>query len=194
MTPFVAPLLEAGFRVVALDMPAHGGSEGSRSSLVHFAETLLQTSALFGPAHGLIGHSFGCAGAVYALTRGLSVERAVFIAPTARFEPIWDRFREGLGIPENVVEETISHAEDWLQARLADMIPLDLAPKMETPLLVLHDVGDREVAFEEGEALSARWKGAVLRETQGLGHTRILRDASVAAASIEFLRVGALVQ
>jgi pimeloyl-ACP methyl ester carboxylesterase len=187
MTPFVAPLLAADFRVVALDMPGHGRSEGKRSSLVHFAETLQQTSALFGPVHGLVAHSFGAAAAVYALSRGLEVSRAVFVAPTARFEPFWDRFREGLGIPEGVLREALGHAEEWLEARIDDMAPLQLAARMKTPLLVLHDIDDREVAFEEAEALTSSWTGSVLREIRGLGHNRILRDPVVGAATLEFL-------
>jgi pimeloyl-ACP methyl ester carboxylesterase len=188
MTAFVEPLLAADFRVVALDMPGHGTSGGSRSSLVHFSETLLQTSALFGPVHGLVAHSFGAASAVYALSRGLAVERAVFVAPTARFEPFWDRFRDGLGIPEGVLREALGHAEEWLETRLADMMPLDLAARLETPLLVLHDVEDREVAFEEAQALTSSWKGSVLRESRGLGHHRILRDPGVGVAAISFLQ------
>jgi pimeloyl-ACP methyl ester carboxylesterase len=191
MTPFVAPLLGAGFRVVALDMPGHGGSEGKRSSLVHFAETLQQTAALFGPVHGLVAHSFGAAASIYALSRGLAVERTVFVAPTARFEPFWDRFREGLGIPERVLQDALSHAEQWLGARIADMKPLDLAARMETPLLILHDADDREVAIEEGQALASSWNGALFCESHGLGHNRILRDPAVASASIEFLREAA---
>jgi pimeloyl-ACP methyl ester carboxylesterase len=191
MTPFVAPLLAADLRVVALDMPGHGGSEGKRSSLVHFAETLQQTAALFGPVHGLVAHSFGAAASVYALSRGLAVERAVFVAPTARFEPFWDRFREGLGIPEGVLQEALNHAEQWLEARIADMRPLDLATRMATPLLILHDTDDREVAIEEGQALASNWNGAILRESRGLGHNRILRDPAIAAASSDFLRQGA---
>jgi predicted alpha/beta hydrolase family esterase len=172
-------------------MPGHGGSEGKRSSLVHFAETLQQTAALFGPVHGLVAHSFGAAASVYALSRGLAVERAVFVAPTARFEPFWDRFREGLGIPEGVLQEALSHAEQWLEARIADMRPLDLATRMETPLLILHDADDREVAIEEGQDLASHWTGAIFRESRGLGHNRILRDPAIATASIDFLREGA---
>jgi pimeloyl-ACP methyl ester carboxylesterase len=58
---------------------------------------------------------------------------------------------------------------------------------MEIPLLVLHDADDREVPFEEGAALAARWRGAVLRESHGLGHNRILRDPEIGVALTEFL-------
>jgi pimeloyl-ACP methyl ester carboxylesterase len=190
LTPFVDPLLAADFRVVALDMPGHGSSGGKRSSLVHFAEAMLRTSALFRPLHGLVAHSFGSPAAIYAISRGLAVERAAFIAPTARFEPFWQRFRDGLGISDAVLREALSHGEAWLEVRLADLAPLELAPQMSIPLLVLHDEDDREVAFEEGALLAERWQGATLRASKGLGHSRILRDAQVVRAVTEFMQAG----
>src|SRR5512143_2769531 len=40
MTGFVAPLLAAGFRVVAYDQPAHGESDGPMTNLLEIAPTL----------------------------------------------------------------------------------------------------------------------------------------------------------
>jgi len=66
MTPFVDPVVTAGFRVVALDLPGHGESAGSVSSLIHFASALVRAAALFRPVHGLVAHSFGAAASTYA--------------------------------------------------------------------------------------------------------------------------------
>jgi pimeloyl-ACP methyl ester carboxylesterase len=47
------------------------------------------------------------------------------------------------------------------------------------PLLLVHDRGDKEVPFDRGEAIAAAWPSAELVATEGLGHRRILQDASV---------------
>jgi pimeloyl-ACP methyl ester carboxylesterase len=189
MTAFVDPILAAGFRAVALDFPGHGDSAGSVSSLVHFAAALTRAAALFGPVRGLVAHSFGATGSTYAISRGLAVERAVFLAPSAGFESFWARFRAGLGVSQEVLDRMLQDAEEWLDVRFDSIAPVDLAPRMNVPLLVFHDPEDGEVPFEEGAELARRWPGAELRRAGGLGHVRLLRDERCVAEAVAFLKI-----
>ena len=188
MGALVAPLTAAGFRVVAADMPAHGESSGKLSSVIHFADALQALAARFGPIRALVAHSFGAAGATNALARGLAVDRVVFIAPPARFDSFWNRFQDALGMSERVRRRLTADAEAWLGVRFDEAAPVRLAPRMTAPLLIFHDAGDREVAFEEGVELASKWPGATLQRTEGLGHMRILRDPSTVAAAVAFLQ------
>lgn len=187
MTPLVDPIVAAGCRAVALDLPAHGESEGRVSSLVHFAAALARAASLFGPVHGLAAHSFGAAGSAYAMGSGLTAKRAVFFAPPLGFESFWLRFRLGVGVSPEVMDRLLRDAEAWLDVRFDGIAPGDVAPRMTAPLLVLHDRDDREVPFEEGAELARRWPGAQLRPVEGLGHLRILRDERCVAAAVGFL-------
>jgi pimeloyl-ACP methyl ester carboxylesterase len=187
MTRFVDPAVAAGFRAVALDLPGHGESAGSVSSLVHFATALVHAAALFGPARGVVAHSFGAAASTYAISSGLAVGRAVFFAPPAGFESFWARFRTGVGVSQEVMDRMLHEAEEWLNVRFDGIGPLDLAPRMTVPLLVLHDPEDREVPYEEGAELARRWPGAELHPATGLGHLRILRDERCVAEAVGFL-------
>src|SRR4249919_144652 len=59
---FVEPLVQAGFRAVAFDAPAHGASDATRSgdsrvNFVEFARALQEVDRAIGPAVGLIAHS-----------------------------------------------------------------------------------------------------------------------------------------
>jgi pimeloyl-ACP methyl ester carboxylesterase len=54
-------------------------------------------------------------------------------------------------------------------------------------VLVVHDEGDEIIPFAEGQQIAAAWPGAVLHATRGLGHNRILRDAAVVQAAVEFI-------
>lgn len=187
MTTLVDPAVAAGFRVVAVDLPGHGESAGRVSSLIHGAAALARVAALFGPVHGLVAHSFGAAVSTYAMASGLAVERAVFFAPPSRFETFWQRFRMGAGVSDLVMERMLHRAEDWLNVRFEDISPIDLSPRMATPLLVFHDPEDREMPFSEGAELAASWPGAVLRRAERLGHLRILRDPGCVAEAVGFL-------
>jgi pimeloyl-ACP methyl ester carboxylesterase len=187
MTPLVGPVVAAGFRAVAIDLPGHGESSGRVSSLVHFAAALERAAALWRPVSGLVAHSFGAAACTYAMSRGMAVGRAVFFAPPARFDSFWARFRMGVGVSDEVWGRMLTATERWLGLRFEGIAPIDLAPRMTVPLLVMVDPGDREILFEEAVELAGRWPGAVLKRAEGLGHLRILRDAGCVGAAVEFL-------
>ena len=99
MTILASALRAAGHRVVGIDMPGHGESEGDQSSLIYFEQALHAAATLFfGSFAGVIGHSFGCAGVIARAMQGpFPPERAVFFAPPVRFQTFWDRFCDGVG-------------------------------------------------------------------------------------------------
>lgn len=187
MTELVAPLVGAGFEVVAIDLPGHGESSGDRSSIVHFAGAIEAVARYLAEVDVLIAHSFGGAGATLALSRGLRLRRAVFVAPVARFDGVWARFRDSLGLSPSVWRRVLRRSELWLGLGFNGIEPVALAPRLSLPLLVLHDASDREVPFSEGEALAAAWPGAALRPLEGLGHLRPLKDPGSVAAAVDFV-------
>jgi pimeloyl-ACP methyl ester carboxylesterase len=187
MTEFVAPLTKAGYRAIALDAPAHGRSAGRLSSLVHFADAMEAAASAFGPLHSVVAHSFGAAATVQAMLRGFSVDRAVFIAPQARITGYWDIFRAALGMSDKVWLTMRARSERWLKVRYDDLHPADHAPRMKTPLLILHGTADRMTPFSEGEKLAAVWPGAELKPLD-CGHIAILRDGRALLACMDFIK------
>ena len=184
----VAPLVARGFRVVALDAPAHGESAGRRSSGPQFARSLAAVAAQCGPAHAVVAHSLGAAATVFAMREGLDVGRLVFIGPPA--DPLtWvDRFARSLGLTPAALAEMRRQSERRLRARWSDLPLLPVRGLTDPPpLLVVHDRDDREVPWQDGAAIAAAWPGARRVDTVGLGHQRILRDAAVVQAVTEFV-------
>lgn len=196
---FVEPLRRAGFRVVAFDAPGHGEAPGRSSSLPALAAALEAASRRWGPAVGLVAHSAGTVAATCALSRGLRVERAVFVAPGADLVGYTRWFAELLGLSDRVRRRLEGRIERRIGLSFPELEPLELAPAMTTPLLAYTDRDDPEAPLETAEALVRRWgrdsgrgddQRAELRVTEGLGHRRILRNASVVTGSVEFLAGG----
>jgi pimeloyl-ACP methyl ester carboxylesterase len=187
MTPLVDPLMAAGFRAVAIDMPGHGASAKHLTSLVHFSDAIEAAAARFGPLHGIVAHSFGASACMLSLTRGLTVDRAVFFAPPARFDTWWLRFRMGLGMSDAMWQRFLRDADTWLSVQFEDIAPADLAPGMTVPLLVIHAANDGEVSIDEGAELASRWPGATLHRMERLGHLRLLRNERSIADAVSFL-------
>ena len=55
---FVGPLVEAGFRPLAVDAPAHGDSPGQTANVLEYGLALVQVGRQVGPVAGVVGHSF----------------------------------------------------------------------------------------------------------------------------------------
>jgi pimeloyl-ACP methyl ester carboxylesterase len=188
MAGFVAPLVQAGYYVVAFDHPAHGQSEGKQANYLTVAAALTAVARRVGPVHAVIGHSFGCTATVLALARGLPVERVVLVAPPAE-SPLFARaFGRAIGLPAARVEGMVERIRVAVGGDLAALDARQLARRLTTPALIVHDPADREVPFAHAEAIAAAWPGARLHPVSGLGHYRLLRDPAVIERAVEFVQ------
>lgn len=187
MASFVEPLRQAGYQVVALDLPAHGKSSGNTSSVKHFERCIANAAKAYGPFEGVIAHSLGAAAVAYSLSRGLQVEHVVFFAPISRYDSVWKNSQRKMSLPPKVMGLVVQRAERWLGISFTELEAMRLAPSLSTPLLVVHDRGDRESPFEDGAALVASWPHAKMLATEKMGHTRALRDPNVVQQAIAFV-------
>jgi pimeloyl-ACP methyl ester carboxylesterase len=189
---FVEPLVAAGLSVVAFDAPGHGDSPEHRLYLTDLADTVADVAAAVGPLHAIIAHSFGAAAVLLAHKRSqLCATRNVMLAPNVLIDDAVRRFAHLVGLDERDRAAFEQRIAEQTGLGIADVALDRLAADREDALLVFHDRDDREVPFAHGERLAATWPGADLVTTAGLGHRRILRDAAVLAATIEFVRTGA---
>lgn len=187
LASFIAPLTEAGFSVVAFDAPGHGASAGKLSSLPQFISAIEEVGRRFGLVEAVVAHSMGGAATTLAMGRGLSVGRAVFLAPAADPAGYSARFADLVGLAPALLARMKAKIEKRFGTRWEEFDVLGAARKMTAPLLVFHDPDDRDVAWTDGAAIVAAWPGAELVSTEGLGHRRIVHDASVVARAVAFL-------
>jgi pimeloyl-ACP methyl ester carboxylesterase len=181
-------LVEAGFRVVAHDAPAHGISTGTESALPLFAEAVRMVGAYFGPAAAVIGHSLGGASAVLALRDGLTAERAVLISAPSNIEVFSQRFAGFFALPPQARSIMQRNLEQRFRMAWAEAHTSTIARTLKHPALIVHDHDDSDVPEEDARAIATAWPGARLVITQGLGHRGVLRSSEVVHHVLEFLR------
>lgn len=184
------PLVEAGFEVVAYDAPGHGLSTGERSSLPEMAEAVGTMVRSLGGVDGIVAHSFGasaCTTALNHLQMAPDVQRLIYISPAVDMIGLTEQFADLVGLTPLIALRIRQGIEQRFGVPFEEFQGLRIARNMKHPLLVIHDRGDREVAFGEGEALVGSWSGAELMTTEGLGHRRILRAPEVIERTLRFL-------
>ena len=194
---FVKPLVEAGYRVVAFDLPSHNESEPrvlapGRTTAIECAKAIAAMIETHGTAHAVVAHSLGAnATALAAAAQGAHVGRLVFLAPMGDLPLYLDLFvaRHGFG----------RRIRAGLHRRLEKRIAMPLQETKMTrigqranyqPLLLIHDPDDTDSPYAASERLAASWPGARLLATRGLGrlaHYRILRHHPAIRAGLEFI-------
>jgi pimeloyl-ACP methyl ester carboxylesterase len=64
-----------------------------------------------------------------------------------------------------------------------------LAPQINIPALMFHDVTDNVTPIEDSRAIAKVWKRAQFIETEGLGHRGALQSKEIHEQVIKFLKM-----
>jgi pimeloyl-ACP methyl ester carboxylesterase len=180
-------LVDAGFRVVLYDAPAHGVSSGRLASLPEFARALRAIVEAVGPVYGLIGHSLGGAAISLALRDGVVAERVVLIGTPSDVVIFSQAFAHHLRIPRRAHQVMRRNLESRLRMRWEELHVPTIARKLGARALLIHDRDDVDVPYGHCEEIAAAWPSARIEATSGLGHRAILRDPGVVRCTVGFL-------
>lgn len=187
---FVEPLLARGLSVVTFDAPGHGDAPDGLSSVVDHARAVASVGAHVGPLHAAIGHSVGGAAILFANRFGFGADRLALVAPPVSPARFFAGFSAMLGLGPDVQSGTLGRLERRYGLRIDELDVRGDAAQLEVPVLVVHDVGDRIVPFDDGATIARAASSGQLVSTHGLGHHRVLRAPEVLGAVVPFVADG----
>jgi hypothetical protein len=179
-------IVSAGFKLIAVDAPAHGDSKGTFSHPGLFVETLLQINDKYGELHAVIGHSMGGGCSVYAATKGLNTQKVISIAGPSNFFSIVNGFAEFIGLIGKAKQAFLDKTVELVKIPLIQININDFTHAQS--LLVLHDQEDKEVSIEHTEAYQRATSRVELKISNGLGHRKILYSPETVEAVSRFLK------
>ncbi|MBX2964346.1 MAG: alpha/beta hydrolase [Cyclobacteriaceae bacterium] len=187
---FIKPFTHAGYQVIGFDGPAHGQSEGKRTTIVEFEETLKEIYNIIGEPDAIIAHSFGGGAVLFSAKNGLPVKKIINIASPTIGDEIINTYLKAIGGSEKTkvffkkfIEQKYGKPFD---AFTASHIIREINQPVE--LLLVHDEDDKEVSLAHPLELVRLYPSARLLKTKGLGHTRILKDNQVIQEIVTFVR------
>ena len=186
-------MVDAGFRVACFDAPAHGSNPGRQTHLVNFSDSLFAIRDRLGEIDTVIAHSLGAMATVYAQHRRLSATRLVLVAPHLNVQQMFDTFSYMLGMRPALARRF----HDKIGARMQTILdgqdpweclnPRALLAERKCRGLLAHDRFDPEVPQSQFDEIIHYWEKSELLVTDGLGHNRILKDAGVVRAIVDYI-------
>ncbi len=186
--PWVPHLRALGYAVIAFDQPGHGFSSGRYCTLPDFVDTLSELGRRHGPAALAIGHSLGAAALTLAQDEAWHARRLVLLAPVADMVAATDRFFRQVRLGPHLRKPFFAWHEQHTGVHPQDLQVHRHLPALGQAGLIVHDLDDHEVPWEEGERYARHWTASRLLTTQGLGHHRVVDAPEVIEASLAFLR------
>ena len=196
-TEYMKSIIEAyrgaGFRVLSLDLPGHGGSAGRRLNLASAVSAAHAAGEWFGPFVAVVGHSFGGSVAVNAVAGSiagippLAASKLVLIAAPSSLPVLFDDFGRLLRLGPRVRSALADEVRRVAGRPLAEFTGSRQLAESPLPTLVVHAPDDREVPAGHAERFAEAGDHVRLCWAPGLGHRRILSDPGVVEAALGFV-------
>jgi pimeloyl-ACP methyl ester carboxylesterase len=181
-------LLENGFMVISFDGPAHGKSTGKTTNLVEYIETIKAISQKYGPFFAAVGHSFGSMALMNTQSKEKIFDKIVLVGSGDKVSDILLNFSRNLGLNKKFGYILIKYLEKKWQLNINDFATHNAAKKVEIPVLIVHDINDGDVNVSCAINIRQNIKNGKLLMTNGLGHTKILRNKNITHKIVEFIK------
>lgn len=193
MLGFASPLLAKNYRVLAVDLPAHGASSARQLHLPKAVNALSELHQHTGPWHSIISHSFGSAVAC-VLASGfipsfekVPLKRLVLIAGPHSMQWIFHGFGRAIGLNGRTQKLFDGLVRPLAGRPLSEFEGAHMLRDSAVPTLLLHAPDDKEVPFSGAEIMAETNETVSLVPLPGLGHRRILYAAATIRAATGFV-------
>lgn len=182
-------LLENGYMIISFDAPAHGSSEGKYTSMPEFIDCIHQLNEEFGPFDAAVGHSFGGTSLYNSYVQGkFPLKTLVTISAADLISDVIKNFTQNLGLKSIIANKMKTYYDTLLGYDVNNFSSSVKAQKIKTPTLVVHDTLDGDVAVSCAKNIRQNLQNGSLLITEGLGHTKILRDNETMDKIVDFIK------
>lgn len=181
-------LLEHGYMYISFSGPAHCNSSGNSTSMPEFIEAIKEINLQFGPFDVAIGHSFGGMCLYNSIAEGFSVKKIITIGAPDKISEVIRRFTDSMELKEVISEKIKKTFDTKWRKNIDDHSSSTVSKNISIPALVIHDSRDNDVLVSSAFKIRQSLKQGKILITEGLGHTKILRNQKVTSRIIDFIK------
>ncbi|WP_161881067.1 alpha/beta fold hydrolase [Deinococcus alpinitundrae] len=182
---WVGAYLARGVQVLSLDLPAHGHSTGTTTTVVQCGRAVAEVAAQLGSLDQAVGHSMGSAALLSAFQRGLQVAHSVHIAGPSVLTHVVHGAAQHANLSPADTATFVGEFEHLIGSPTTDWDIGALASGLCHPGLIAHDPADRRVPFAESVELHVHWPRSILLPLEDTGHRRIVDSAELQQRALE---------
>ncbi len=187
---YVGLFKKEGFEVVAFDAPAHGKSGGKHINALIYKEALLDIEQAFGPFYAWMAHSLGGLAASLAFQTLANQEnrKLVLIAPATETKRAIDHYFSIIQVDDKVKQAFNELIASLTHHKIEEISVSHALTNIHSPILWVHDKQDMICVFDAVIPIMASNPPNVrFHITDGLGHSRVYKEAEVSGAIVHFL-------
>jgi pimeloyl-ACP methyl ester carboxylesterase len=136
---FVVPLVDAGFRVIAADLPAHGRSSGMTASIADLRRAVTALARYAGTVQGVVAEGLGATAALLAAQDGAPLRRLALLAPRHSLAHDLRDQALALGYPSHELPALLNEFETEQHVQFDNLDLHRIAGRLALPTLILED-------------------------------------------------------
>ena len=188
---YISDLVAKNYRVIAIDAPANGSSEGKSVHALAYSEVMEMVMKAYGPVHYAIAHSFGGLALCLALERNtdVDIEKVVLIAPATETYTAIDNAFAFLNVSSKKLRAAMDNEILKMSGKNTDWFSVSRAiHNIKVPVLWVHDKNDKVTPYKDVmPVMKTTASNVEFFITEGLGHSKIYRTKSVRKKIIDFI-------
>ena len=187
-------LVDLGYHIFALNVPAHGISRQKSTNMLETADLIIKVLEHFKDLgkFSFLTHSFGSGAVSFALNKsGIEADKLVFITSPDKILDIFDEYKETIGLGNKAYKYMLEYSEKRFQRKFDDMEISKVLQKAKfNKLLLVHDKNDKILPYHNSENINKiNPERSEIFSTEGKGHYRILWDEDVINKIVSFCKI-----
>lgn len=176
-------LVNKGYHVVSMDLPAHGHHLGSHTNLFECKEAVKAVIKRVWPAEpfSIVSHSFGSAVTTFALSEmDLPVDQLIYLTSPNELSAIFEHFRDMVKLPTEPYNYIIEKVHDLFGEGIINLTVQEKAKQMDYQhLTMIHDINDKVLPYINSQNISNFLPRTELYTLENAGHYRMLWNDEV---------------
>lgn len=192
LSRFAFELAKNQYRVIAINLPAHGKSKQVHTNMYECKDAFLEVINYyhFEEPISIIGHSFGSGVIAYALSEmEVKVKKIVFLTVPNRIENIFLEFQNLIQLGNKSYNLMVEKANKILNEDLSELNIEDKLQKNKfEKALIIHDKFDKVLPFSNAKEIVEVVPNIELKIFEKIGHYRMLWNDEVLLETMNFLK------